>query len=69
MAAKQGRVEAVKHLMQIAAELQAKAKVRDRQNRKAADKDNKVTDEDERFNYKRHHSYLDVAILNGQRYV
>lgn len=68
LAAKYGRVEAVKYLMQVADELQAE-KNDGKQNRGATDGDLKAIDEEEEYNpFGRDYSFLDEAILNGQRY-
>ena len=70
LAAKCGRVEAVKYLMQIADELQTKARAEKlktlrKRKRKSADGDHETDDHDL---FRRRKTYLDRAILNGQRY-
>ena len=70
IAAKYGRVEAVKYLMQIADEQQAKAEAENKdrkQNGKASDGDDEAVDKDE-YLLGVDYTYLDEVILNGQRY-
>ena len=69
LAARYGRVEAVKYLMQVTVEQAQKSKSEKKINGEsdeAVNEDNEAVDEHEDWETE---TYLDEAILNGQRYV